>query len=187
MTSFWQWMTGDLVDNIFTENPPLEGGAIANITTKDPTLEATFANNGYLILNHPRMVGETNTMVMLGAVRVRQQRVERGEPGCVVSELFRHVIPDCFPAFTPESESESRYSTRYTPTYLVSAYDWSADWRTLGSDFPGNLAHYDGSGYYFDVPADKAAARTMCTFGRVGARVTLGGRISRSTKPLESG
>ena len=46
MRSFWEWMTGDLVDNIFTDGPPLEGGYIANITKKNHALPSTFANNG---------------------------------------------------------------------------------------------------------------------------------------------
>merc|ERR550537_115636 len=83
--------------------------------------------------------------------------------GCVVSELFRHVIPDCFPAFSVEAKSppNSRYSTRYTPTYLVSAYEQQPEETTLGSPFPGDLADYSGDGYFFDIPADKAAARQM--------------------------
>jgi hypothetical protein len=160
MTSFWQWMTGDFIDNIFTDAAPFESGAIANITTKNPALSSSFANNGYVIVNTPRMVGETNTIVMLGAVRVRQQRVER-QTGCMLSELFRHVIPDCFPAFSAEAQSNRRYSTRYTPTYLNKAFEWQPEERALGSPLTGDLADYSGDGYFFDIPADKAAARQM--------------------------
>merc|ERR1719183_2162455 len=96
MTSFWQWMTGDFVDKVFTDAEPLET-PIANITTNNPALSSTFGKNGYVIVNTPRMVGETNTIVMLGAVRVRQQRVQcsglsgqcrhsQRQPVCVVSE-----------------------------------------------------------------------------------------------------
>merc|ERR1719199_1245313 len=106
---------------------------------------------------------------MLGAARVRQVRVESGlravqlqrPSSCAVSELFRHIVPDCFPSYSPESMSTSRYSTRYTPTYLLRAYEHKTEDQTLGSYLLGNLADYSGDGYYFDIPADKAAARQM--------------------------
>merc|ERR1719265_268677 len=158
MGSFWEWMQNDFVDKVFPENlaiaPP-----IANITTCKGG-DFRCGSNGYSIVRNPRMVGETNSVVMLGAARVRQLRVTK-QSGCSVTPLFKHVFPDCFPAFSEDVQAVEGYGTRYTPTYLKPSYEWADEGKTLGSPTVGDLADYPGAGYYFDVPADVLAAKTM--------------------------
>jgi hypothetical protein len=158
--SFWRWMSEDFIEKSFPTGVPPPARPLADITT-------SFKNNQYSIANSPRMVGETNTNVLLGAIRVRQLRVKK-QQGCKVSALFQHVFPDCYPAFSPEVKSSESFGTRYTPTYLLPAYDWlpaeettgHADY-TLGSPLAGALARYPGDGFMFDVPADRAEAKVL--------------------------
>lgn len=158
--SFWRWMSEDFIEKSFPTGVPPPERPLANITTP-------FPNNQYSIANTPRMVGETNTNVLLGAIRVRQLRVKK-QQGCKVSALFQHVFPDCYPAFSPDVKSKESFGTRYTPTYLLPAYDWLpakdtagfTDY-TLGSPLAGALARYPGDGFKFDVPADRAEAKVL--------------------------
>jgi hypothetical protein len=98
--------------------------------------------------------------VLLGAVRFRQQRVRRQE-GCAVSPLFRHVFPDCFPAFSATAKSMESFGTRYTPTYLLPAYEFKSEELTLAAPLLADLAEYPSDGFMFDLPADRKEARVM--------------------------
>jgi hypothetical protein len=153
MGSFWDWMKNDLIDKSFPNVAPPEM-PIANITTP-------FASNGYVIVNNPKMVGSTNTEVLLGAIRARQLRVTKGV-GCEVSSLFAHVFPHCYAEFSTDVQSRESYSTRYTPTYLLPSFEFRDADQTLGAPMRGQLSgNYPADGYYFDVPADRTEAEII--------------------------
>jgi hypothetical protein len=178
ITSFWRWSQNDLLIKAFPQTPPPEI-PIANITT-------AFSNNEYSILYTPRMVGETNTNILLGTIRSRQNRVQKGtdcqDSGgtdcCEVSTLYRHAFPDCYPRFDSQEQSDKDYWTRYTPTYLIPCFEFScaldmcAGTERAGSGttrythmsaVQGTLASspYPGDGYFYDVPADFGKARVI--------------------------
>jgi hypothetical protein len=163
ITSFWRWSQNDLLNKAFPQVPPPEI-AVANITT-------SFAANQYAITYQPRMVGETNTNILLGTIRARQLRVQENK-GCEVSSLYRHAFPDCYSTFALERLSEENYATRYTPTYLLPCFKFSYDEETEEqkstrytsmAGVVGTLADtpYPGHGYFYDVPADLGEARVM--------------------------
>jgi hypothetical protein len=153
VTSLWTWLQEDFLERTFPQNvEPLED-PLANITT-------TWPSNGYSVNYYPLMVGETNTIVLLGAVRFRQQRVRRQE-GCMVSPLFRHVFPDCFPDFKPAAKSMESFGTRYTPTYLLEAYEFANEEKTRAAPLLADMAEYPADGFMFDLPADRKEARVM--------------------------
>jgi hypothetical protein len=163
ITSFWRWSQKDLLEKAFPQVPPPEV-PVANITT-------AFQGNAYSIVYQPRMVGETNTNILLGTIRARQLRVRENQ-GCEVSSLYRHAFPDCYSTFDGEIQSTEGYDTRYTPTYLLECYKWSAatpettkrGQRTTNmAEVQGSLAAtpYPGDGYFYDVPADLGEARVM--------------------------
>jgi len=165
MKSFWYWMENDLISKAFPDVEPLDT-PVANITT------SYGQSNGYSITYHPRMVGETNTNILLGSMRIRQLRVQKGL-GCIVAKQFRHVFPACYAAFGPSVQSKETFSTRYTPTYLGSFFEWNAaglDDETptglektpsYGAPLDGDLATYPGDGYFLDLPADKEESRIL--------------------------
>jgi hypothetical protein len=158
MGTFWDWMKNDLIERAFPDVEPLEK-PIANITTSFTT--NGYPTNGYVIVNNPRMVGSTNTEVLLGAIRVRQLRVTK-DVGCEVSALFAHVFPHCYAEFSDTVQSFERFSTRYTPTYLLPSFEWRQAEDTLGAPMRGQLtASYPADGYYFDVPADRVEAEII--------------------------
>jgi len=152
IASFWRWMKDDFVDSAFTEGPAMDD-SIANITTR-------YGNNGYTITHQPRMVGETNTNVLLGALRFRQVRVGE-DTGCEVDPLFRHVFPHCYPAFLPVTQSFEDFGTRYTPKYTMPAFEWRNERESLGTWLSGTLAWYPGDGFFIDLPTDRASASSM--------------------------
>jgi hypothetical protein len=166
ITSFWSWSQNDLLNKAFPTVLPPEI-PVANITT-------AFAGNEYSIIYRPRMVGETNTNILLGTIRSRQLRVQKNQ-GCEVSSLYRHAFPDCYNTFNGEIQSKEPYDSRYTPMYLVPSYQFSCSDQTSDScerrtsrttdmsEIQGSLAAtpYPGDGYFYDVPADLGEARVM--------------------------
>jgi hypothetical protein len=167
ITSFWRWSQNDLLNKAFPQVPPPEI-PVANITT-------SFPKNEYSIIYAPRMVGETNTNILLGTIRSRQLRVQENQ-GCEVSSLYRHAFPDCYSTFDENMQSTEDYYTRYTPTYLLDCYKWSAKDSaspgkktsrvTLMSEYESGASSlaatpYPGDGYFYDVPDDHGEARVM--------------------------
>lgn len=155
--TFWDWMEGELVRNAFQYGDVAmqrREQNIANITT-------SYNQNEFKIKWSPRYVGGTKTNVLLGAIRVRQLRVQNNR-GCRVSSLFRHIFPDCYGAFFDKVQSTTFYAQRYTPTYTHDAYKWKSKEETLGVPIEGVRGElYPGDGFVFDLPLNRTETYMM--------------------------
>eukprot|EP00419_Tripos_fusus_P056551 CAMPEP_0172922906 /NCGR_PEP_ID=MMETSP1075-20121228/208747_1 /TAXON_ID=2916 /ORGANISM="Ceratium fusus, Strain PA161109" /LENGTH=303 /DNA_ID=CAMNT_0013783293 /DNA_START=35 /DNA_END=943 /DNA_ORIENTATION=+ len=151
MSSFWNWMQTELVEQAFTNN----SGAprVAEILTE-------FPNNDFTLKWHPRFVGPGRSSVFLGSIRVRQLRVEKNK-GCQVSQLFGHTYPDCFGPYGSGQRSTTKYAPRYVPSYLSSCYVWRNEGETKQGALLGDQSNYGGDGFMFDLPVYRSEATVM--------------------------
>eukprot|EP00397_Hematodinium_sp_SG-2012_P013169 GEMP01013363.1.p1 GENE.GEMP01013363.1~~GEMP01013363.1.p1 ORF type:complete len:813 (+),score=100.45 GEMP01013363.1:141-2579(+) len=113
---------------------------------------------------HPRYVSDTKTIIMLGNVRIRQVRVkpngQASAGGCDFDErLTNDVLADfeCYPRFSAERESKITYSKEWTLN--KEQYIHRTDIETNQIPIEGYFSTtYGGSGYFFDLKLNKAAA-----------------------------
>lgn len=153
MSSFWNWMQTELVEQAFT--PANNSGAppVATILTQ-------FPQNDFTIKWYPRFVGPATSNVLLGSIRIRQLRVERNK-GCHVSQLFGHAYPDCFGPYGSEQRSTVAYAPRYAPSYLSSCYVWQNEEKTKQGALLGDQSTYGGDGFMFELPVHRSEASVM--------------------------
>jgi len=152
IVSFWRWTRESFIPAAFTQhpNPP----KVANIETlfdKAPEFTVTWS---------PRFVGPTMTNVVLGAVRMRQVRVQDGL-GCQVSKLYSHTFPECFGAFSTPDQSMLNFAKRLCPTYLRHAFNWTAEAETMQIPLSGSIASYPGDGFMVDLPVNNSESVIM--------------------------
>lgn len=152
VNSFWHWMRDDLIPNAYTEySDPMP--SIANISTP-------FTGNQFPLLWSPRFIGPQMSSVVLGTVRLRQLRVEKGL-GCEVSKLVGHVYPDCYGPYSTSYRSTRDYFPRFAPTYLRDAFTWKDSESTRQVSELGTMSGYGGDGFMVDLPFDRGDAATM--------------------------
>jgi len=149
--SYWEWMIGDFVPLAFTHDS--KDANIARIQTAYP-------DNEFGITFSPRYVGASEMTVLLGSIRVRQQRVGMGR-GCKVSSQFRHIFSQCYAGFDSSSKSMDGFALRWTPSYIKSAFVHAPETDTKGVPLAGSVAEYHGDGFYFDVPQNRTEAEMM--------------------------
>jgi len=106
----------------------------------------------------PRYVGDTQTSVLLGKIRLRQLRVQYNKECQILSEL-QAIHTDCFPAFKKHVQSKLPWAPSFTPTYLMEHFEWHpANW-TQQRPMSGRHGHYPGDGFVLDVPLNLTGAR----------------------------
>jgi len=149
--SYWKWMQGELVPLGFTND--LGAPKVANIAT-------VFPNSGFDLAQSPRYIGTQRSNILLGTMRMRQVRVQKNV-GCTVSKLFSHVYPECYATFSPERESKVAFETRFSPTYLRSAFEWKDEETTMQLGVAGKHANYAGAGFMVDLPVNSSHASDM--------------------------
>jgi hypothetical protein len=157
VASFWGWMQDSLIDEVFPPNAPAPL-KVTNITTKFGGAPE------YSIFSSPLMVGETNTNVLLGSVRIRQLRIMKNAAGCDVSPLFKHVYSDCYGPYGPTQAAtgeEAFYGTRYTPTYILPCFSHSTAEQTQADTLSGEMSEYGPDGFFFDLPSNRPTATVM--------------------------
>lgn len=122
----------------------------------------------------PRYVGDTKTVVLLGTMRIRQQRVRyntasrrrtgSGQPtpvanDCQVLEIFEDIQSDCFPRFTSAARSTVPWNPQWAPEYLAVHYEFSDVLFTEQTEMIGYHGVYPGDGFYFDLPLNVSGAQ----------------------------
>ncbi|CAJ1344739.1 unnamed protein product [Effrenium voratum] len=155
----WGWAMGELSD--FPTTDPNELVPLAYTddvgAPKVAQIETVFPNSNFPLYWSPRYLSDTRSTVLLGALRMRQLRVQPNV-GCSVTALVRHVYPDCYSTYDETRESQEPFDPRFAPTYLTKAYQWRPVEETKQIAIRGNAAMYSGSGYFIDLPANKSHA-----------------------------
>jgi hypothetical protein len=100
--TFWTWTDLHFLPEVFTPEANYEN-TIAKVKT-------TFDNNQYAIDWSPRPIGASKINILLGAIRFRQLRVQKGR-GCKVSSLLSHLFPICRGLFDPLIQSTTEYES----------------------------------------------------------------------------
>lgn len=110
----------------------------------------------------PRYIGDAETTVLVGAIRLRQLRTQRIKADdCGFLESLRDTVQDaCYPAFSPSVESKKPWAPTWTPSHLLHHYNYSAANETFQTTMAGMHGTYPGSGFFFDIPYNKSGAIT---------------------------
>ncbi|CAE7228866.1 Pkd2l1, partial [Symbiodinium necroappetens] len=149
--SFWSWMQEELLPLAYTDD--VGAPIVAQIDT-------VFPNSQFPLKWSPRYLSDTRSTVLLGALRMRQLRVQPNT-GCSVTALVKHVYADCYSTYDETRESQAAYDPRFAPTYLIKAYQWRPVEETQQIAIRGAAATYSGSGFFIDLPANKSHALSM--------------------------
>jgi len=150
--TFWTWADLHFLPEIFTPEAKYSN-TIAQVKT-------VFADNAFHIDWSPRPIGRGEINVLLGSIRLRQLRVQKGR-GCKVSSLVNHVFPICRGLFTELFQSTTEYESEIAPTYTHKHYGWMAEEETEQIAMTGAYADYPGSGYVMDVPLFRTEAHIL--------------------------
>jgi len=109
----------------------------------------------------PRYVGDTDITVLIGAIRIRQLRVQRVIAlDCPMLEELKDLQPDCFPAYSVGLESKRSWAPTWTPDHLRVHYEHSKGNLTDQTEFKGFHASYPASGFMLDLPYNISGAQT---------------------------
>jgi hypothetical protein len=104
----------------------------------------------------PRYLGDTKSIVLLGAVRMRQLRILPNR-GCLLPpNLTQFVDNRCYGNFDAEHQSQVYYPKRFTPAYLLPFYMWNPQNRTEMMPVAGRFGTYPGDGFMLEMPLDRA-------------------------------
>ena len=89
----------------------------------------------------------------------RQVRVDPGT--CTVPAMFASLIDSCYAPYAPQHIATAPFGPEDVPNQWThrTAAQLDAMGRTLGSNFRGRFANYDGGGYVADLPSNLTAAR----------------------------
>jgi len=147
--SLMTWLAADFVPKAFTfqEIYPSLVGASSIYRLQAGTMHWT-----------PRYVGDTQTSVLLGKIRLRQLRVQYNKECQILSEL-QQVHTDCFPAFKKHVQSKLPWAPSFTPSYLMEHFEWHAANWTQQRPMMGRHGHYPGDGFVLDVPLNLTGAQ----------------------------
>lgn len=153
--TFWTWMTRELVSRAFTEYD-LATPCAASLMTAWPGW------NDFSLVDCPRFFGPTMSNILLGSIRVRQMRVKKNQ-GCQVSNLIKHIYPDCYGAYTRSEQDTDEYYAKFAPYYLINNFKWSDAAATQQLSIAGALNTYGGDGFMFDLPTNRTESLMMLT------------------------
>jgi hypothetical protein len=148
--SFMDWFRLDFIPKAFTS------GELYH-TIGDTT--SVFRLQSGIAPWEPRYVGDTETVILLGSVRLRQLRVQY-DKDCSIKDEFASIHPECFAQFSEGIQSRLSWAPTWTPSHLRHHFEWSSANRTEMTEATGQTASYPGDGFYFDLPLNKTGAQT---------------------------
>jgi hypothetical protein len=105
----------------------------------------------------PRFVGDTKTSVLVGAVRIRQLRVQYNLD-CTIMDDLKSIHPDCFPKYSPGVESKMKWHPTWCPKHVQPHFKWYDANETEQGDTQGYHGVYPGSGFLLDLPNNISGA-----------------------------
>jgi hypothetical protein len=110
----------------------------------------------------PRYLGDTNTTVLLGLVKMRQLRVVPNQ-GCTLPLNMTEIHPRCYGPFFSEYQSYMMYAKKKTPRSIMPCYKWRPQNETEMQEMIGSFGEYPGEGYMFEFPLVQSEALDMIT------------------------
>jgi len=147
----FNWLRDDLAPKAFTfqDEYPSVVNSPSIYTLQDNTMHWK-----------PRYIGDTQTSVLLGTIRIRQLRVQYNADCEVLTDL-QSVHSDCFPAFSSGVQSKLPWAPAWTPPNLTAYYRWREANETDQTSISGYHGEYPGDGFYFDMPLRLDTAKRL--------------------------
>jgi hypothetical protein len=123
----------------------------------------------------PRYIGDTQTTVLVGAIRLRQLRTQKikaeecpfleqlktavsGDSG-VAASGNSGVVDACYPPFTESKQSKVVWNPKETPAHLHHHYKFFKANATMQTTMQGYHGTYPGDGFFFDIPYNLTGAQ----------------------------
>lgn len=150
-TELMSWLRGEFVPKAFTFQQEYQSvvDSPSAFTLQDRTMHW-----------RPRYIGDTHSNVLLGAIRVRQLRVQYNADCQILPEL-KAAQQDCFAQFSSDVQSRFPWAPAWTPASIIPFYQWHAADKTSQVPMKGYHAEYPGDGFFFDLPLTQTAATTL--------------------------
>jgi len=148
--SFMDWLRDDFSPLAFTNEDEYASVVMAR---------SVFRLQSGTMYWDPRFVGDTQTSVLIGAIRLRQVRVQYSKD-CVIPTEFADIVKDCFADYNPGIQSRLSWAPAWTPEHLKEHYEWQEANVTEQRPFPGKYAVYPGDGFVLDLALNKSGAVT---------------------------
>mmetsp|Transcript_25474 Transcript_25474/g.59309 ORF Transcript_25474/g.59309 Transcript_25474/m.59309 type:complete len:937 (+) Transcript_25474:105-2915(+) len=149
-SSLFTWMKDSLAPKAFTDRE-----LYSEIVSSPSLYRISEGTNAWA----PRYAGDTRTSVIVGAIRIRQLRVQYNKD-CEILDEWQEIHEDCFPQFSDEVQSRLSWAPTWTPDHLQHHYLWSAANVTEQTWMSGYNGKYPGDGFYFDLPLNLTGAQT---------------------------
>lgn len=151
--SVWDWTNTSLVPSLFGP-----GSGSPSVATAYGGVTISFPENEFSYTSPPLIVADTD-MVLIGAVRLRQLRVQQGN--CSDSFPFGSSSVFCQSEFESSvTESKEAFSSPHCPSYIKSSFLWSEDAGSVITSATTGLM-YPSSGYSALLPADASQATQL--------------------------
>lgn len=107
----------------------------------------------------PRYVGDTQTSVLIGTIRMRQVRVQYYK-ACSILDDLASIVTDCFADFSEAVQSTMSWAPAWTPQHLKDHYDWKSAFLTEQRPIVGRYATYPGDGFVMDLGLNLTGGQT---------------------------
>jgi len=108
----------------------------------------------------PRYVGDTQTSVLIGTIRMRQVRVQYSQACSILDELNDIGVTDCFADYSDAVQSRLPWAPAWTPLHLKDHYQFRSANVTEQREFVGRYAVYPGDGFVLDLGLNLTGAQT---------------------------
>ncbi|CAK9060641.1 Pentatricopeptide repeat-containing protein At2g31400 [Durusdinium trenchii] len=124
------------------------------------------------------LVGDTQTSVLIGTIRMRQVRVQYykvraalaaqldcktggiSERACSILDDLASIVTDCFADFSEAVQSTMSWAPAWTPQHLKDHYDWKSAFLTEQRPIVGRYATYPGDGFVMDLGLNLTGGQT---------------------------
>uniref|UniRef100_A0A6U6PXZ4 Uncharacterized protein n=1 Tax=Zooxanthella nutricula TaxID=1333877 RepID=A0A6U6PXZ4_9DINO len=148
--SLMTWLKEDLSPKAFTEQQEYQPIASA---------VSLFRLQSGAVPWRPRYIGDTKTSILVGAIRIRQLRVQYNLD-CSILEDYQDIHKDCFPRYSPGVESRLKWHPVWAPDQVKPHYKHYNANETGQGDVVGAFGVYPGSGFVLDLPLSLTSAIT---------------------------
>mmetsp|Transcript_34526 Transcript_34526/g.82819 ORF Transcript_34526/g.82819 Transcript_34526/m.82819 type:complete len:839 (+) Transcript_34526:56-2572(+) len=149
--SLLQWLRDDFVPLAFTDRTEYPSVVMSPsvFRLQDGTMHWT-----------PRYVGDTQTSVLIGTIRMRQVRVQYSQACSILDELNDIGVTDCFADYSDAVQSRLPWAPAWTPIHLKDHYQFRSANVTEQREFVGRYAVYPGDGFVLDLGLNLTGAQT---------------------------
>lgn len=148
--SLLSWLENDFVPLAFTDRTQYPSVVMSTSVYRlqDGTMHWT-----------PRYVGDTQTSVLLGTIRMRQIRVQYSQACSIIDDL-QGIVSDCFADFSEPVQSRLSWAPAGTGEHLKDHYAWKSANITEQRPIVGRYATYPGDGFVLDLALNLTGAQT---------------------------